>query len=62
MEATFSAVKPKCSSSAEAGPEAPKPVMPIISPSEPTTRSQPSVAAASTDTRARTEGGRIESR
>ncbi len=55
--ATFCGVNPKCSYRAGCGPEAPKPGMPTDSPSGPTQRSQPKVAAASTDTRAR-HGGR----
>ena len=55
-------LKPKCSYSALAGAEAPNPSMAMTSPSSPTQRCQPSGLAASTETRARTEGGSTLSR
>src|SRR4029450_9627917 len=60
--ATFSGVKPKCSSRAGWGAAAPNVVMPIASPSSPTHVLQPRGEAASTETRARTSGGRTLSR
>ncbi len=61
--ATFSAVKPSFSMTVGPGAEAPKrPSMPIASPSSPTQRCHPSVTPASTETRARTDGGSTSSR
>src|ERR671914_396459 len=60
--ATFSGVKPKCSYRSFCGADAPKLVMPTWAPSSVVQRSHPKVAAASTDTRARTDGGSTASR
>src|ERR1700736_4617268 len=55
---TFSVVKPNFFNRSLIGAEAPKRRIPIIFPVGPTYCDQPSVAAASTDTRAFTVGGR----
>src|SRR5690606_23219616 len=58
----MASVKPKYLNSSPAGAEAPKVVMPTTSPSRPTYLRQKSAWAASTATRARTEGGSTLSR
>src|SRR4030088_305689 len=54
---TRSTVKPKNFNRSFSGAEAPKRVIPIFRPFSPTYRSQPKVAAISTETRAVTSGG-----
>ena len=59
---TRSAVKPNFSKIVPAGADAPKWSSPMIAPSSPTQRSQPSETPTSTLTRSRTAGGRTASR
>ncbi len=57
-----STVNPKRFCSSLNGAEAPKPLMQTLAPSMPTQRSQPKPVACSTQTRARSSGGRTASR
>ena len=60
--AMLAAVKPKCSITFGPGADAPKWSMPITAPPSPAMSCQPKVAAASTTTRARTDGGSTAAR
>ena len=62
MSVTRSAVNPNFSKIVPAGADAPKWSSPMIAPSSPTQRSQPSDTPISTLTRLRTDGGSTESR